>query len=133
MSSTPPPSPPHSPRIRKRLKISESSYIQQEVGPQSYYDSQRNIATIEERVKFSVTKDLRIFNNWIKSVLIQICVKEIKIRIEKKFAVLEIGCGKGGDLGKWKKTSAGRNMKFFFYFALFIFILSLRKILELKK
>lgn len=111
MSSTPSPSPPPSPRIRKRLKTTESTYIQQEVEPQSYYDNQRNIATIEERKKFSETKDLRIFNNWIKSVLIQNCVKEIKIKNEGKLAVLEIGCGKGGDLGKWKKTSAGKKLK----------------------
>ena len=119
MSSTPPPSPPPSPRIRKRLRTSESSYIQQEVEPKSYYDNQKNFATIEERIKFSATKDLRIFNNWIKSVLIQICVKEIKLKNKKKFAVLEIGCGKGGDLGKWKKTSAGKNMKIFICFILY--------------
>ena len=51
---------------------------------------------------------LRKFNNWIKSVLIG---KFIPERTEEEIDegrglfVLDIGCGKGGDLGKWQKQS----------------------------
>jgi hypothetical protein len=49
---------------------------------------------------------LRKFNNWIKSVLI---AKFIPERTEEEIDegrglfILDIGCGKGGDLGKWQK------------------------------
>ena len=49
---------------------------------------------------------LRKFNNWIKSVLI---AKFIPDRTEEEvdenrgLLILDIGCGKGGDLGKWQK------------------------------
>jgi mRNA (guanine-N7-)-methyltransferase len=63
----------------------------------------------------SKIKNLRSFNNWIKSVLIQ------KFSPNEDYtpgsggyggrggpstnlAVLDIGCGKGGDLGKWQKA-----------------------------
>lgn len=51
---------------------------------------------------------LRKFNNWIKSVLIAKFIPERteeEIEEERGLFVLDIGCGKGGDLGKWQKQS----------------------------
>jgi hypothetical protein len=49
---------------------------------------------------------LRKFNNWIKSVLIAKFLPdqtEEEIDEDRGLFVLDIGCGKGGDLGKWQK------------------------------
>ena len=49
---------------------------------------------------------LRNFNNWIKSVLINEFIS--KIRAESgvsNASVLDLGCGKGGDILKWKKAN----------------------------
>ncbi len=64
----------------------------------------------------SKIKGLRSFNNWIKSCIIQKFSPEEAPQVEelgwgeeakapaerKPLAVLDIGCGKGGDLGKWQ-------------------------------
>jgi len=66
---------------------------------------------------------LKSFNNWIKAVLI---AKFARLHIDETNAkpppfvsisqrkqpkhtarVLDLGCGKGGDLGKWAKTNIG--------------------------
>ncbi|TPX10242.1 uncharacterized protein E0L32_001439 [Thyridium curvatum] len=65
----------------------------------------------EWRTTDSTIKGLRSFNNWIKSCIIQ------KFSPDEEFAlghrdrssanellVLDIGCGKGGDLGKWQQA-----------------------------
>ncbi|EXJ91288.1 mRNA (guanine-N7-)-methyltransferase [Capronia coronata CBS 617.96] len=70
----------------------------------------------EWRKNESQIKGLRSFNNWVKSVLIQKFSPEEKGEVEelgwgeeakeperqKPLLVLDIGCGKGGDLGKWQ-------------------------------
>lgn len=51
---------------------------------------------------------LRKFNNWIKSVLIGRHVPERtaeEVDENRGLFVLDIGCGKGGDLGKWQKQN----------------------------
>jgi hypothetical protein len=51
---------------------------------------------------------LRKFNNWIKSVLIAKFLPERteeQVDEDRGLFVLDIGCGKGGDLGKWQKQS----------------------------
>eukprot|EP00835_Amoeboradix_gromovi_P000209 NODE_7_length_48057_cov_0.322240.p18 type:complete len:235 gc:universal NODE_7_length_48057_cov_0.322240:20915-20211(-) len=52
--------------------------------------------------KYSDTYDLRTFNNWIKSCLI------MKFIVKDAF-VLDLGCGKGGDLRKF----ANHNIKYY--------------------
>jgi len=47
---------------------------------------------------------MRNLNNWIKSMLIQDYVSKLD---QSQFKVLDIGCGKGGDLLKWSKYAVG--------------------------
>lgn len=65
--------------------------------PTQFYSHKRDI-----HVKTSRIESLRRFNNWVKSVLIGEYVGQ-------GFTVLDIGCGKGGDLLKYK------NAKIAFY------------------
>ncbi|ANB13940.1 Abd1p [Sugiyamaella lignohabitans] len=60
----------------------------------AHYNERPN-KSIEERTQSPIIK-LRSFNNLIKSVLIQIFSRPRQV-------VLDIGCGKGGDLQKWSK------------------------------
>ncbi|KAF2647889.1 mRNA cap methyltransferase [Lophiostoma macrostomum CBS 122681] len=53
----------------------------------------------EWRVTDSKIKGLRSFNNWVKSSIIQKFIGE-----ERNLKVLDMGCGKGGDLMKWKSS-----------------------------
>ncbi|XP_007254739.2 mRNA cap guanine-N7 methyltransferase [Astyanax mexicanus] len=45
---------------------------------------------------------LRNFNNWTKSILIGEILDKVR-RERRDVAVLDLGCGKGGDLLKWRK------------------------------
>ena len=49
---------------------------------------------------------MRNSNNWIKSFLISYCLKQIRDRQVDGYpiSVLDLGCGKGGDLLKWQKV-----------------------------
>jgi mRNA (guanine-N7-)-methyltransferase len=58
-------------------------------------------------------KGLRSFNNWIKSCVIQKFApdedhapgaRERGLSSDAELCVLDIGCGKGGDLGKWQQS-----------------------------
>ncbi|RRT48808.1 hypothetical protein B296_00052809, partial [Ensete ventricosum] len=61
--------------------------------------SARSNQTLEER-EASPIIHLKKLNNWIKSVLIHLYARP-------KDAVLDIACGKGGDLIKWDKAKIG--------------------------
>lgn len=45
---------------------------------------------------------MRNFNNWLKSVLIGEILDKVR-QSRKELCVLDLGCGKGGDLLKWRK------------------------------
>lgn len=48
---------------------------------------------------------LRNINNWVKSVLIQEYVDKIREKdYGRRLRILDICCGKGGDMGKWQKA-----------------------------
>nr|GEW67389.1 mRNA cap guanine-N7 methyltransferase 1 [Tanacetum cinerariifolium] len=63
-----------------------------------HYSARAN-RTLEER-EASPIIHLKKLNNWIKSVLIQLYAK-------RGDAVLDLACGKGGDLIKWDKANIG--------------------------
>lgn len=70
-------------------------------------DNSRPDVGIEQRLESPII-GLKSFNNWIKSVLIGKFAKRAfegaapGVRMRGK--VLDMGCGKGGDLQKWKKA-----------------------------
>ncbi|KAF3035518.1 mRNA cap guanine-N7 methyltransferase [Didymella keratinophila] len=53
----------------------------------------------EWRQTDSKIKGLRSYNNWVKSSLIQKFIGD-----ERNLKILDIGCGKGGDLQKWQAS-----------------------------
>jgi mRNA (guanine-N7-)-methyltransferase len=67
----------------------------------------------EWRTTDSKIKGLRVFNNWVKSCIIQRYSpdedhspgsREMGRSSGKELLVLDIGCGKGGDLNKWQQA-----------------------------
>lgn len=67
-------------------------------------DNSRPNKGIDER-RTSPIIGLKAFNNWIKTVLIAKFARSENDPPEKpKVRVLDMGCGKGGDLMKWEKA-----------------------------
>ena len=69
-------------------------------------DNTRPIVDRKERHKSPIS-ELKSFNNWVKAVLILKYGSMAKLPQEDKVRVLDLGCGKGGDLAKWAKVGAG--------------------------
>ncbi|KAB5530626.1 hypothetical protein PHYPO_G00131470 [Pangasianodon hypophthalmus] len=61
---------------------------------------------LAERSKSRIVH-MRNFNNWLKSVLIGEILDTVR-RDRREVCVLDLGCGKGGDLLKWKKGHISR-------------------------
>ena len=73
-----------------------------------HYNS-KNETGLEARAKSRIFY-MRNFNNWIKSVLINIFVSKTieKQRYNYRPTVLDLGCGRGGDIQKWRKANVFR-------------------------
>ncbi|KAJ2549330.1 mRNA cap guanine-N7 methyltransferase [Coemansia sp. RSA 1933] len=63
-----------------------------------HYNSRRQLG-VRDRMHTKIT-GLRVFNNWTKSVL-------INSHAFRGCRVLDLGCGKGGDLRKWAHANIG--------------------------
>lgn len=68
----------------------------------SHYNSRPEVG-VETR-EYSPIIGLKKFNNWVKSVLIGTFAARPTERGGPGAKVLDIGCGKGGDLNKWKQA-----------------------------
>lgn len=85
-------------KAREAAAIRNQYYQGSEV-VRSHYNYKRNQGR-EER-DLSPIKKLRNFNNWIKSTLIKMFTPDSR---DARVRVLDMGCGKGGDLQKWDKA-----------------------------
>jgi SAM-dependent methyltransferase len=83
-------------RPRLTDDVSSEHHHQQQIA--EHYSNRLN-QTVEER-ELSPIIHLKKLNNWIKSVLVQTYTK-------KGDSVIDIACGKGGDLIKWDKARIG--------------------------
>ncbi|XP_076611343.1 mRNA cap guanine-N(7) methyltransferase [Chaetodon auriga] len=67
----------------------------------SHYNSLQEVglaARSRSRIFF-----MRNFNNWLKSVLIGEILEQLRGTHSQPVSVLDLGCGKGGDLLKWRR------------------------------
>ncbi|XP_074543807.1 mRNA cap guanine-N(7) methyltransferase [Halichoeres trimaculatus] len=67
----------------------------------SHYNSLQEVglaARSRSRIFF-----MRNFNNWLKSVLIGEILERVRKAGSQQVSVLDLGCGKGGDLLKWRR------------------------------
>ncbi|XP_022603098.1 mRNA cap guanine-N7 methyltransferase [Seriola dumerili] len=67
----------------------------------SHYNSLQEVglaARSRSRIFF-----MRNFNNWLKSVLIGEILEQVRGAGPQQISVLDLGCGKGGDLLKWRR------------------------------
>uniref|UniRef100_A0A671NL53 mRNA (guanine-N(7))-methyltransferase n=1 Tax=Sinocyclocheilus anshuiensis TaxID=1608454 RepID=A0A671NL53_9TELE len=85
----------HSP---SKKQVTEESLHSQKVATHYNKLQERGLA---ERNKSRIVH-MRNFNNWLKSVLIADILDKVRRR-RREVTVLDLGCGKGGDLLKWKK------------------------------
>ncbi|XP_037549672.1 mRNA cap guanine-N7 methyltransferase [Nematolebias whitei] len=67
----------------------------------SHYNRQKEVG-LEGR-SHSRILFMRNFNNWMKSVLIGEILEKTREAGNRDLSVLDLGCGKGGDLLKWRK------------------------------
>ncbi|XP_007949871.1 mRNA cap guanine-N7 methyltransferase [Orycteropus afer afer] len=80
---------------QKRLEEGHSSAVA------AHYNELQEVG-LEKRSQSRIFY-LRNFNNWMKSVLIGEFLEKVRQKKKHGITVLDLGCGKGGDLLKWKK------------------------------
>lgn len=83
------------PEKRKSLEEGHSSAVA------AHYNELQEVG-LEKRSQSRIFY-LRNFNNWMKSVLIGEFLEKVRQKKKCDITVLDLGCGKGGDLLKWKK------------------------------
>lgn len=83
------------PEKEKNLKEGHSSAVA------AHYNELQEVG-LEQRSQSRIFY-LRNFNNWIKSVLIGEFLEKVRQKKNRDITVLDLGCGKGGDLLKWRK------------------------------
>lgn len=97
-------------KIEKRVKKEEGreQIVTQETEAINEYDLKPEIDRVIRQQQR--TFQLKILNNWVKSVLIQkYCHLYSKQQgLKGGLAVMDIGCGKGGDLQKWAANAIKR-------------------------
>lgn len=92
-------------RLRQEQKEKEEREARQAAQSRGVHDVvKQHYNSVPERgrdwrVTESKIKGLRSFNNWVKSSIIQKFIGD-----ERDLKVLDMGCGKGGDLQKWQST-----------------------------
>ncbi|XP_003464505.1 mRNA cap guanine-N7 methyltransferase isoform X1 [Cavia porcellus] len=83
------------PEKQKKLEEGHSSAVA------AHYNELQEVG-LEKRSQSRIFY-LRNFNNWIKSVLIGEFLEKVRQKKTRDITVLDLGCGKGGDLLKWRK------------------------------
>ncbi|XP_031697866.1 mRNA cap guanine-N7 methyltransferase-like [Anarrhichthys ocellatus] len=88
-------------REEERVSPPKKLLIDHSVKVASHYNSLQEVglaARSQSRIFF-----MRNFNNWLKSVLIGEILDQVRGSGSPKVSVLDLGCGKGGDLLKWRR------------------------------
>lgn len=85
---------------RKKLEEGHSSAVA------AHYNELQEVG-LEKRCQSRIFY-LRNFNNWIKSILIGEFLERVRQKKNRDITVLDLGCGKGGDLLKWRKGRISR-------------------------
>ncbi|XP_029284075.1 mRNA cap guanine-N(7) methyltransferase [Cottoperca gobio] len=82
-------------------QTSSTKVLDHSVKVASHYNSLQEVglaARSRSRIFF-----MRNFNNWLKSILIGEVLEQVRGAGPQQVSVLDLGCGKGGDLLKWRR------------------------------
>lgn len=85
----------------KETSTTKNRVIDHSVKVASHYNRLQEVglaARSRSRIFF-----MRNFNNWLKSVLIGEILEQVREGGSPQISVLDLGCGKGGDLLKWRR------------------------------
>jgi len=84
--------------------MSEYGEASSGIGPvvANHYNQLEEKGVVERRDSRII--HMRNFNNWVKSMLLNEYLEKIKASVgENDIKVMDLGCGKGGDLQKWQR------------------------------